>query len=401
MNKTPVRRSVRAGLAALILSVAVWNGCGQDDDSSILFSKNPRTDTGTGPYPARLSEIAADTTLQVTFKTASSSVLLAGALPSGFAARPYFKFGTLPDSAAVPPDSILSATVTVMVKDRYGADVATLTLHEAPSAWSPDSLDYATSPTGPSMSEFSPEVASVDTTTRLTAPLSPARFAEWRHDASSNFGLHLGSTSQDALIRLYSVATDPGEQTPSLMIRFVADADTDSVTVKATADDYAFQRPSPPSDPQRLEIAGGWALRTLIRFDSDSLRALIPEGATVNRARLVLTVVESSGLLGTVSLAAYTVTSSWGESAADSVLTTSSAAATASYSTGADSLVFEIAGLVRNWIAGNVANYGLQIRSTSETVDLAHLSVASRQNPDVSIRPRLDLAYTLPPGGRP
>lgn len=403
MKTIPGERWARAGLAALLLAAALC-GCGQDEDSSILFERNPRTDTGTGPFDTLTAAVAANTTIQAPFTTGSSPALLAGHLADGFEGRPYFRFTSLPDSADVA--AVLSATIAVMVRDRYGAntDSVMLSLYRASATWKADSLDYDATPhdetEGNRAGDFSPRVGAVEDTTRLSLR-ADALVASWIAEPDSNFGVFVGTQALDAMVRLYSVEANPGVRTPLLTLVYrSADGDTVTTTTSASADGYALRRPDPPEPGARsLEIAGGWALRSLIRFDADSLRAAIPEEATISRARLVLTVESAERLRGSVPLALYGVTTEWSEGSADSIVTASGASAVTNYGSG--TLAFDIAGLVRNWLSGSLANNGMLIRSTVEPSDLTRLTVAGRLSETAASRPRLELVYTMPPGARP
>lgn len=393
-----------ARLWPLVLFLALEAGCGDDGQSPIRFRHSPRSDEGEGPFVATVPEPAADAHFQAPVQTGSAPVLLAGRLPAGFAARPFFRFATLPETTAVDPDSIVSATLTVIARDRYGADPTTLSLFTAASDWTADSLAYVEDAGGTFIGDLSPgDIATADTT-RMTAVVPPAVVSAWLRRRDSNFGMYLESPASDAMTRLFSKEANPGERTPSLTIRYRAAGDIDTVVVVAGEDATALR--VPPADPSgqepSLEIANGQGLRALVRFDTDSLRARVPEGGTLNRARLVLSVVGTSRVLGAVPMAAFAVTSEWEEATASSSVTVaSSASATASYAVGGDSIAFEIAGLVQQWIDGDLENRGVLIRSTVEPNDLATIAVGSRESATATLRPRLDLVYTLPPGPRP
>lgn len=402
VRKIPGDRLALAGLAALFL-IAALCGCGQDDDSSILFDRNPRTDTGTGPFTAEVTAVAADTTILAPIATSSSPALLAGRIQDGsgvLAARPYFRFTSLPDSADV--DTLFSAVVTVTVRDRYGEETATLSLYPATAVWKADSLDYESTPHDPvnKAGDFAPAVGAVGDTTRLRLR-ADALVASWIAEPDSNFGVFIDTDATDALVRLYSAESNPGVRTPSLTIiyRQPGASALDTTVVVASADAYALAHPDHVPDEARLEIAGGWALRALVRFETDSLRAAIPDEATVVRARLILPVVDQRLRLGSVPVAAYAVTSEWSEASAEEVAAATTAAATATYDGGP--IVLEIPSLVRDWMVGRTANRGALVRLTVEPSDLARLSVGARENPVESSRPRLELTYTLPPGARP
>ena len=394
-------------MAALLLLGLLAGGCGDDKISNIVWDKSPRGDTGAGPFVTTGPLPSADTYFRLRVPTSGASVLMVGRLgvAEGYAARPFIRFASLPDTGTVDPDSVLSATLVVQGRDRYGAEPVTLQLFAPAAQWTADSLAYDDGDDPAFLGELSPgDVAGVDTT-RFTAAVPTSVIAAWLRRPSENFGLFLDTpeSATDALIRLFSKEVNPGERTPSLTIRYQDDGAVDSVVVVASEDATALLLPSfPPAGGEPwLRIANAQAFRALVRFDPDSLRALVPRGGTVNRARLVFDVVDTSLVIASVPFALYAVTSEWVEGTADSTITAeSSPSATATYTAGADTVAFDIAALLQRWIDAKTENHGLVIRSTNEPNDLATILLGSREA-DPALRPRLDLIYSLPPGPRP
>jgi hypothetical protein len=392
----------------LWLLAALWAGCADESENPIAFEKDPRTRSGDGPFRATLASPAADTFYRQGVSTAAGPVLMVGNLEDGFKARAYIRFASLPDTATVRPDSILSVTLTLLRRDRYGLESAPLQLFAGTSDWDVDSLAYLADPGGVFISEIAPEVDTACDTTRHVAPVDPWRVRAWLRDPSTNYGLFVSSSTSDAMVRLFSSDVDPGEQTPSLTIRHRSGADADSVVRIASEDGYGMSRfrVAPGGSEEDLEIGDGIALRALVRFDQDSLLARVPRGATLNQARLVLSVTDTLRFVtcssSSMGLAAHAVTSSWREGGADSTVTfLSAAAATATCSASAESVVFEIGALVQEWVDGERENEGILLRSTGESAGLARIRLASREAADPALRPRLHLIYTVPPGPRP
>jgi hypothetical protein len=323
-------RSPRAHLVALPvlwLLAALWAGCADESENPIAFEKDPRTRSGDGPFRSTLASPAADTFYRQGVSTAAGPVLMVGNLEDGFKARAYIRFASLPDTATVRPDSILSVTLTLLRRDRYGLESAPLQLFAGTSDWDVDSLAYLADPGGVFISEIAPEVDTACDTTRHVAPVDPWRVRAWLRDPSTNYGLFVSSSTSDAMVRLFSSDVDPGEQTPSLTIRYRSGADADSVVRIASEDGYGMSRfrVAPGGSEEDLEIGDGIALRALVRFDQDSLLARVPRGATLNQARLVLSVTDTLRFVtcssSSMGLAAHAVTSSWREGGADSTVT--------------------------------------------------------------------------------
>jgi hypothetical protein len=154
-----------------------------------------------------------------------------------------------------------------------------------------------------------------------------------------------------------------------------------------------------PDDSLCLRVGRGVAYRALLRPRLPEL----PDRVNVHRAALHLALLEHPRFDAAMELHVLRLTSEWPVGQPVDSLVTDSAAvwAVAEAAPGTDEVVLVISDLVQGWYDGAFENQGLLVRAADEAAGLSTLSFAGPRHPDAAMRPRLEIVYSRPFGGRP
>jgi hypothetical protein len=226
---------------------------------------------------------------------------------------------------------------------------------------------------------------------------------DWISGESDNYGLMMkldaeGSATEaiaeygTSQARNRPVEDDEGDTTlvdvrPSLRIAYRDTAnDTDTTLWYLPANDTFSDTLVTPFEGSLLVVGNGFPSRAYVKFDLD----LIPEGSTLTRAVLELTVSADSSSFDEIAVGCYGALEEWEGFDTD----------TGREGTGTQTLhradyeidgviQMDISPLVIPQVAGLVANHGYVIRSSNEAFDLDYVKFYAN--------PRLRVYYALPP----
>jgi hypothetical protein len=249
----------------------------------------------------------------------------------------------------------------------------------------------------------------------VTLDLPPEMVADWfidPADTTVNRGVALRTTTDAGILSLASIenlfTVDLGTSIfdlvsgPRLAVR-VADDDSTYVTSAVTADAYAVAPDSadvPCADPADcLQVGRGVAWRSIFRFELPDL----PRGSNVHRAELTLSPLGHERFDSDLNVQAFHLTSEWPEDAAvDSLVEIGNVVwVQEAVTADTDTVALSITDLVQAWYDGTLDNEGLLIRANQQDEGFTALSFAGPTHPTAALRPRLEVTYSVPYGGRP
>ncbi len=230
-----------------------------------------------------------------------------------------------------------------------------------------------------------------------------AAVGDWISGESDNYGLMVKLEEEGVGIesiaefgtyqsRNRPVETDEGDTVlvdvrPSMRIAYRDTAnDADTTLWYLPANDTFSDTLVTPFEGSMLLVGNGFPTRSHVKFDL----GVLPEGATLTRAVLELTVAAESSSFDEITIACYAALEAW-EGFDTSTGSKGIASTTLSREDFRidDVIKMEITPLVEPQVAGTVANHGYVIRSTKEASDLDYV----RFYPD----PKLRVYYALPP----
>jgi hypothetical protein len=228
----------------------------------------------------------------------------------------------------------------------------------------------------------------------------------WVRHPSKNRGLAVWLADPGlfrALSREYVFTDTTGVVNPVLTV--YGDGTTIG-TVSPTEDAYVYldSRPLPSGHEPLLTVSEWPPARALFRVDSLLPGLTLNRENTINRATLRLHChAPCPGFCSgqSIILSAYRVGEEWSEDGAVSV--DSVGARYASVTVYADSLdsnpvvSFDLAALFQLWVDGGDPNYGVLIRSNYDAVGLERLQFYTKDAPDSTLWPKVDLVYSKPP----
>jgi hypothetical protein len=227
--------------------------------------------------------------------------------------------------------------------------------------------------------------------------------ADWMSGASDNYGLMVRlaeeGTATEAIAefgtsqsRNWPVETDEGDTVlvdvrPSMRIAYRDTANESDTTLwYLPANDTFSDTLMTPFQGSTLLVGNGFPTRSLVKFDLD----VLPEGSTLTRAVLEITVAAESSSFDEISVSCYAALEEWKgyDTQIGSKGTGTKTLNRKDYE--ADRVInMDITPLVQPQVAGVTANHGYVIRSTKEASDLDYV----RFYPT----PRLRVYYALPP----
>jgi hypothetical protein len=407
-----MRRSIRwgfQGIPALGLLLALA-GC-SDQKSPLGFDQGARGPLV--PIPVGITAPdSADLGIFPNRSTGTSLSLLVGNHPAGASpaeSRGLIRFGSIPDTT-----SMRHAYLRLHVKRGEG-DTIGVRVHRVLATWDPALVRWGNRPVIDSIDV----VGAINGVPTATAPLTTGFQLEdielpmdlirrWIALPDSNYGLEIVPTSGSGMARVVSpidVLTDANLNrivSPALIL---ATDTTKTATRSAfpTSSAYVIHSLAPPptgADPF-ARVGAGPATRLLLRFGLSGL----PKGASVVRATLRLPL--PSGQVSTdvpLRLLVYEVTESWDESIprpdTTSLTVRSSYDGLRDFSSSTASVVnIDIGGMVQRW-ASSDSNHGMSIRLSDETAAPQGLRLYTREDPDSSHHPSLDIVYLPSPDAR-
>lgn len=229
--------------------------------------------------------------------------------------------------------------------------------------------------------------------------------ADWIGGVSDNYGLMVKieeeGTATEAIAefgtsqaRNRPVETDEGDTVlvdvrPSIRIAYIdtsGGANNDTTLRYLPANDTFSDTLVTPFTGDMLTVGNGFPSRAFVKFDLDAL----PEGSTLTRAVLDLTVAADSSSFDEITISCYGMLSEW--EGFDTQIGATGAGTTTLHRKDYmfDKAVrMDITPLVTPQVSGLVSNYGYVIKSTKEAFDLDYV----RFYPN----PRLRVFYALPP----
>jgi hypothetical protein len=229
--------------------------------------------------------------------------------------------------------------------------------------------------------------------------------ADWMSGASDNYGLMVKldeeGTATEAIAefgtsqgRNRPVETDEGDTVlvdvrPSVRIAYIdttGESDNDTTLWYLPSNDTFSDTLVTPFEGDMLIVGNGFPSRSFVKFDLD----VLPEGSTLTRAVLDLTLAAGSSSFDEITISCYGALSEW--NGFDTEIGSAGAGTTTLQRKDyeLDGLVrMDITPLVRPQVGGVVSNYGYVIKSTKEAFDLDYV----RFYPD----PKLRVYYALPP----
>jgi hypothetical protein len=174
---------------------------------------------------------------------------------------------------------------------------------------------------------------------------------------------------------------------PSLRIAYRDTANASDTTLwYLPANDTFSDTLLTPFDGTMLVVGNGFPSRSMVKFDLD----VLPEGCTVTRAVLELTVAADASSFDEITIICHGALEPW--EGYSTLIGTSGTGTTTlkreDYKFDQD-IQMEITPLVEPQVAGKVANYGYVIKSTKEASDLDFVRFYAN--------PRLRVYYALPP----
>ena len=230
--------------------------------------------------------------------------------------------------------------------------------------------------------------------------------ADWISGESRNYGLMVKmeeeGTATEAIAefgtsqaRNRSVETDEGDTVlvdvkPSMRIAYIdttVDPDNDTTLWYLPSNDTFSDTLVTPFAGPFLTVGNGFPSRSFVKFDLD----VIPEGATVTRAVLDLTVAAESSSFDEIVITCHGILDSEWKGFDTGIGASGTGTVTlVREDYGFDKEVhMDITKLVQPQVGDVVPNYGYMIKSTKEAFDLDYV----RFYPD----PRLRVYYALPP----
>jgi hypothetical protein len=433
VHRRSPRRPALGGFcpAFIVASLVASLACAPDDEPvAVTFpprdSRAARLDTVV--VGARINPDSLDGASFVhPLDVSSSSRVYFGAW-EGVEAIAFLKFGSTAFGDTLAGAGVFDAELSFnCIMGQGSAAVATASVIPvaggAANAWTEAALDYATRPLLVTARSVDTPIEACPDENRFperTVGVSDSAVADWLRDPEQNNGLAItlrgdaihGFASSDNLLSFVDTLGVPTTvPAPRLRFRAVRESapgvrDTVSVLIPSTGiegDTYVVSPDAAvgpcPEDSLCLQVGRGVAYRALLR----PLLPELPDGVNVHRAALHLALLEHPRFDAAIDLHVLRLTSEWpAGQPADSLVTDSAAVwAVAEATPGADEVVLVISDLVQGWYDGAFENRGLLIRAADEAAGLSALSFAGPRYPDTALRPRLEIVYSRPFGGRP
>lgn len=326
-----------------------------------------------------------DTFYHTSVNTGASSYLYVGQNGND-RVRTLICFTNLPDSGSLDSTVVTLYTSRIMGK---AEGILTTSVHTITKEWKESEITWST---------FEPDFIGEEILTleipstlsdSISFPLPLSLIRSWMDSltASQNYGIVLTSSSASFMVEFFSRHVTNG---PNLTLYLTQDT---TQTIASSTDAFIATTYENPT-PDRLFIANGTALRTLLFFDLSS----IPAEATINRALLTLhsdTSLSVPNHSEPFDLLVYTATNSpW---PIPSVPYDSTISITGNVED--DSVTINVTSTIQNWSSGKNENHGFLLVGKSEKSNLSRRAFYST-SADSVWRPRMEVFYSLPPSTR-
>jgi hypothetical protein len=335
---------------------------------------------------ASLTGVLYDTTFSEFANTGDGPLLLVGRL-NETETQSLVRFGNLPDSVVVH-----RAELVLFGRFNLGSGPDfEITVHNVTADWKEDEVNAESF-----NDSFDPAVigsqmvAAADSDTVVVA-IDTTLVSGWTDGSVENYGLLVRFSSAEFIKTFLSGNANSGN--PELRLRYTSgDAVIDS-TFLPTEDAFLARRTA-GLPPGYLYVGNGIADRAALRFDISA----IPSTATINRARLKLTMVPEQSVLTSdpIILAAFPLAERLEPGQSVAFDSTFRSPQFFLYDTTA-TVELDVADMLQAWVIGKQANNGLTIRSLITNRDITRVAFESRLASDEARRPRLEVDYTVPP----
>jgi hypothetical protein len=321
---------------------------------------------------------------------------------TGYDSRAFLRFTAFPDTSAVI-DSVLLYLWTTRVEG--GAGGAVIDIHTLVDTLEQKSLYWGNMPGISEEPVASLEVPSapgslfVDVTQTVVS---------WIKGEGRNYGFALKARDETGPEFLVEFATrevtlktiDDSTSLdfrPALRIAYLDTAGESQRAVSiATEDTFADTLVQTfPDDATHLVCGRGFPSRTFVRFSVDQ----IPEGSTVTRSMMTLTVDPAASSFDSIGIACHAILDYPWDGFGTTIGVTGTAVVTLeAQAIGSEPQVkFDVKALVQPLVARQENNFGFAVRASNEVFDLDFVRFWSHLQPDSDLRPKLVIDYLLPP----
>lgn len=341
----------------------------------------------------------------------------------GFESRPIFRFVVATSDTALQNAELLDATLRlVYALDDAPGVATTYSVHRVTAAWSEDAATWERRTLGASWGtpggDFDPDPVATFTIEPAAAEPDSAIQADsltveipadlvrgWRDGTIENHGLILIQETPGEAIEFASRGGGGGFNSngPSLLVNERLPGEAGAIqlrTILAVEDTFLPHDDAPlASDPGLLLAAGDPSRRIFL----EPTLADVPEGATVARARLVMTIAAARVPIDTFRITALEAESEFlGEKTVYDPIAGSTVLSIAVLTPDAapgDSVVFEgsrLTRLIRLWLRSPESNQGFGLVPLEEGTDVGAVRF---HGPEAAaeLRPRLELLVLPPP----
>lgn len=350
---------------------------------------------------------------------------LAWPAPPGIESRPIFRFVAASSDPLVQQSELLDANLRLVYSlESAPSTPVEIDVHRVTSEWSEDAATWERrllgTPWGAPGADFDPEPVATFTVEpapaepdsaiqadSLTVELPADLVAGWRDGSIPNHGLILVQSTPGEEVEFASRGGAEGfnNNGPTLLVNERLPGEEGAIqlrTILAVEDTFLPHDPDPlPADPGLSVAAGDPTRRIFLEPALDDL----PAGATVARARLVLTVDAASIPGDTLRIAALEAESEFlGEKTVFDPLAASTVLAVASVPgdvAPGDTVVFEgsrLTRLIRAWLRSPDSNTGLGLISAEEATGFGEIRFHG-PTADAGVRPRIELLILPPQAG--
>lgn len=337
--------------------------------------------------------------------TSAAAPLNTGLSPYLFLGQADGKLASLLISFSAFPDSLLSvdsAEVFIPAFRSFGDTTAQFeaSAHKIIAPWQEADVNFNSFANAFDAAEIGRTTVVAADTDTVRIKIDPNVVTQWAHDPENNFGLLLQPLGPTFMKRFSSINST--RNAPWLKISYQDSSGSGALRTAEVIplhDAFIFETLQAPEEGP-LYVANGLAARSLLRFDLSA----IPQGATVNRAVLNLTVDHAHSYLDSLEGIVFSMypvieeTSNALTTAIDSSRVLSLQLGVVVDSTKTLSIRFQESGRpnqVQFWSFGTDENHGLVLRPAFGGQDLWRVAFFGATS-DSTKSPQLVVEYTPP-----